>query len=1034
MSTPCDLAVPANASAPAYAPASAARSALGWAAAGFLAALLGAGLPLGLDAATATLSVDAASPGNTFIPLRAFGANAAYWDGSALNTILPQVQAAGTYFIRYPGGSSSDDFHWNGNGSFDASGHWVPSATSYGLSWEDTEAHRGTTSSYGVASAVTDGDTSTYWLSNADTDFPNAQWVYVDLGSARTADSLTVTWGTPYATTFAVQYWNSSAGYPLPYEAPADLWVTTTAGVVSSTGGAQTVTFTPVTSRFYRVLCLSSSTTPAQYAIAEVQVFDGGTQLTVNTASLNASGQPAQSAATASSTDPACVMQQPVAMDFVSFMDWLHNLGPEAEPLITVNVGTGTPQEAAAWVTYANTVMGYGIKDWQVGNEMDGNWETGGPLSVDDYGRRFIEYAQAMKAADPSIHIYGPVAGGPYDSSDDLDGKTYIRGFVDRLASAGETSLVDGIDFHWYPTYNVDSGATLLATLAGVTTFAQTDLPAMLTNLPSAASIPVLMTEYNGGVNSGVTAQLANGLWTADWLGRFVESLGSRFSANFWDLLEADNADTSATGEALGMLNGTADAYQFQPRAQYWAMRMLTQDWAIPGDARPHTLVAVSSSAAALDAFADLRPDGVLSLLVVNTDPANTYDAALDFSGFSPNPQAATWTFDASNYAWTTASTPYHASPDLSPTAGSDTGVASGYVHSFPPYSLTVLNFTNAAAPPDTPTQTPTEAPTATASPTPGPFTLIDDFEDPSRNGTPPYRLNLWGGSWSDSMSATTVTVSYTGPGAAGTRYGCVWDSQVAAGGWSDLETSLPSAYDASGAGCVGLEFWAYGDGNAYWAAITTASVTDYNYYGLAITPPAGKWTFYQIPFSSMTRQSGWGTQTGLPTHPPANDVTGLQFSVYGGSPKNYALGLDQIGFYTAADIGNENIPTPTPSASPTPTPASSTDATSTPSPTPGLGPLEVLSAVAYPDPLTLPGGSVAVDLGGRVENVSVLVYDVAGRRLGGAGLGEAGPGWVSVPLPAGLPRADGLYFLKVWATDGTAASKPVVAKLFVAR
>ncbi|MGH7442060.1 MAG: discoidin domain-containing protein, partial [bacterium] len=842
---------------------------------------------------------------------------------------MPQVLAAGTQFIRYPGGSSSDDFHWNGDGSFDAGQHWVPSATSYGLSWEDDELYRGTTSaSYGTPSNVTDGDDSTYWLSNTDTDFPDSQWVYVDLGSSQTATSVQINWGTPYATSFAVQYWNSGAGYPLPYEATSDLWVTCSAGVLSSTGGVQTVTFDAVNSEFYRVLCLASSVSPAQYAVAELTVFNGPTQISVNTGVVSAAGIPAQSATTASSTDVACRLETPVDMDFVSFMTWLHNLSPGAKPLITVNFGTGTPQEAAAWVNYANKVMGYGIKDWQIGNEMDGNWETGGPLSADDYGRRYIEFYNEMKAVDSTINISGPVSGGPYDSSDDLDGETYIQGFVNRLASVGDTSFINGIDFHWYPTYSVSDGPTELATVSQVQTFTQTDLPVMLKNLPTAATVPVLLSEYNGGTNSFVTTQLANGLWTADWLGRFVSTLGSRFSSNFWDLLEGDNGDTTATGYTLGMLDGSANDYEFQPRAAYWAMQMLTQDWSIPADTRAHTLVQAVSTQASLAAYADLRPDGVLSLMVVNTDPANAYATTLDFSGFTPLPQAATWTFDASNYAWETSSVPYHADPDLSPTTGTDTGVATGYTHSFPPFSITVLNFANADLPTNSPTMTQTPAPTPTLTPPAADFVLIDDFDEPDRNGAPPYRLNLWGGSWAVADSATTATLTYLAPGAQGTAYSCSWTSQVASGGWSDISTSLGGTFNATGAGYVGLEFWAYGDGNSYWAAITTAGVTDYNWYGAAITPPAGKWTFYQIPFAAMTRQVGWGTQTGLPTHPPANDITGLQYSIYGSTPQNFTLRLDQIGFYTAADSGNQNPPTPTPSISPTfsesPTPGAS--------------------------------------------------------------------------------------------------------------
>ena len=50
---------------------------------------------------------------------------------------------------------------------------------------------------------------------------------------------------------------------------------------------------------------------------------------------------------------------------------------PNAQAVICVNAGTGTSKEAAAWVRYANKVKGYNIKQWQIGNELDGEWAKG---------------------------------------------------------------------------------------------------------------------------------------------------------------------------------------------------------------------------------------------------------------------------------------------------------------------------------------------------------------------------------------------------------------------------------------------------------------------------------------------------------------------------------------------------------------------------------------------------------------------------------------------------------------------------------
>lgn len=89
------------------------------------------------------------------------------------------------------------------------------------------------------------------------------------------------------------------------------------------------------------------------------------------------------------------------------------------KPQITVNFGSGTPEEAANWVEYTNgnvnTTFGklrsdngnpqpYNIKFWEVGNEQYGGWEIG-HRPAREYAELFNEYADEMKAKDPSIKI-----------------------------------------------------------------------------------------------------------------------------------------------------------------------------------------------------------------------------------------------------------------------------------------------------------------------------------------------------------------------------------------------------------------------------------------------------------------------------------------------------------------------------------------------------------------------------------------------------------------------------------------------------
>ncbi len=90
-----------------------------------------------------------------------------------------------------------------------------------------------------------------------------------------------------------------------------------------------------------------------------------------------------------------------------------------AEPTITVNVeGRGADvNEAAAWVEYCNGAASskygamraanghpepYGVKLWEIGNEIWGDWVRG-HSDADTYAGNYKRYVTAMRAVDPSI-------------------------------------------------------------------------------------------------------------------------------------------------------------------------------------------------------------------------------------------------------------------------------------------------------------------------------------------------------------------------------------------------------------------------------------------------------------------------------------------------------------------------------------------------------------------------------------------------------------------------------------------------------
>jgi hypothetical protein len=726
----------------------------------------------------ATVRVDTSTVVNTFVPRLLFGINSGYFisQEDSLNT-QGQVQAAGNYTIRYPGGSSSDDYHWNGAGKYDANHYWVPSATAFTVGFPGTEIYRGTTSSsYGTPANLTDGNLSTRWLSNVDTAFPTAQWAYVDLGSTAQVTSLQIVWATPFATSFQVQTWNGAASYPPPYGATGGTWETTSAGSMTGTGGTQTVTFNAVSAEFVRVLMNASSAgASGAYSVAELIAFNGTTQLTTNTSSIS------QSPTTVSSTDPANAPAPESNFDFESFMAYVRSFKPAAEPVITVNVGTGTAAEAAAWVHYANVVQRYGIRYWQIGNEMEGDWETGGPLNAQDYVRRYIEYYDAMKAEDPTITILGPVSGGMNEVSNLPDGKLFVQDFIGVLHAAGKNDHINAIDFHWYPNYGPVSDAVALATPSQIGAFSM-NVASWLSAASVTGNVPVFMSEYNIGLGASNTPvyanQLVNGLWEANALGEFIHYFGNGGNTDLWNLINSwtSTSLSDPTAGDLGYLQHDVNAYRYQPHADYWALRMMSSDWAINGDTRTHKLVASTSTQALLATYADLRPDGALGLAVVNKDESNAYSATLDLSPFSVGPAADVWTFDSANYAWETRAVPYHAEPDLAPTHTLTCGASSSTPFTFAPGSITVFRF----APPGAPTAVITDA----GAPPPAPTNtlLIDDMSNASAQiELPPQQPGDIAGYW----------YTYIGGGSGQTDTGSITplaQSELADGGSAQFD------------------------------------------------------------------------------------------------------------------------------------------------------------------------------------------------------------------------------------------------------
>lgn len=135
------------------------------------------------------------------------------------------------------------------------------------------------------------------------------------------------------------------------------------------------------------------------------------------------------------------------------FIEFCRAVG--CEPMICINAGNGTPEEAAQWIEYCNgsaaSPMGqlraanghpepYGIKYWEIGNELWGRWQLNWTTAA-GYVDRYQQFAPAMLKADPTVKLLA--CGAPMFWDKEWN-DTLISGIGPGLRSIADHLLVGG--------------------------------------------------------------------------------------------------------------------------------------------------------------------------------------------------------------------------------------------------------------------------------------------------------------------------------------------------------------------------------------------------------------------------------------------------------------------------------------------------------------------------------------------------------------------------------------------------------------
>jgi hypothetical protein len=370
-----------------------------------------------------------------------------------------------------------------------------------------------------------------------------------------------------------------------------------------------------------------------------------------------------------------------------------------------------------------------GFKYFEIGNEVFGGWEKDNNSPAHDsytYALRARDYISLIKSVDPTVHI--GVVAVPFDHSFPSSTGHSVVNLRTGSTSSGWTPVVlatlksfsvtpDFLIYHNYPQDpGTENDAELLqfSTVSAPTTgnWSWSANAAVLRWEisdyfgPGSANIELVCTENNSvsGNPGKQTTSLVNGLLLADSQGAMMQT---EFKGMFWH--DLSNGDVKTSGNMSNSLYGWrlyGDYGVFEGTTNfptYYILKLL-KNFAQSGD----TVVSAASDSLSLSAYATLRQNGSLAILVINKDPANTTAAQLNVAGFTP----ASGTVYSYGIPQDQAAEFGTGSQDIAQTVLSS--AAASFNYSFPPYSATVLSLSPAGS-----TAHPNSAPDFTSAPVP---------------------------------------------------------------------------------------------------------------------------------------------------------------------------------------------------------------------------------------------------------------------------------------------------------------------------
>ncbi len=581
------------------------------------AALAGLSLGSAAFAAQNVIKVDDLHPGVVINKENMMSADLAIWNPPSRYYDMTSALVDGGYTLfRFPNGSLSNDYHWNGIGSYDSTGLWTADETKWARGFLGETIYRGTTKdNYGFVrrSHLADGNMETMWWGEI-LDPVDPPWVVVEFPEKVDVDSLQIDWGKLRPKAFEIAYWTEDyAEYPGVHQA---LENKLKLEKVVKVNGATTKYKSKFRTRYVAIRFKTTDLPSKGVQIREMKLYSGETDL------LGGNNYKFYAMSTRNG-DKARTDWTDIKWDFEEFMKYIKTL-PNARAVICVNAGTGTSKEAAAWVRYANKVKGYNIKQWQIGNELDGEWEESGPISARHYAARFLEYARAMKAVDSTIILHGPLFSThkmQQKGAGLLNGKYWMEEF---LRIVGEAEKKDGkryldvVDLHNYPywTPNEPKPAEMLKAMLDVGPNMDTLNVWMKRHLEGERG--VFLSEFSTCVQGfSLLMDYPQASAVASIFAQHAMRFGNRLQVLPWDAfgnLFKGPDDSWGTISMTALLKEGSWNYwkSLEPTAEYYGIYMTYMDFLENG----YAVLPVKSTSADIEAYAIGKGDSARVMIV----------------------------------------------------------------------------------------------------------------------------------------------------------------------------------------------------------------------------------------------------------------------------------------------------------------------------------------------------------------------------------------------------------------------------------